>query len=89
MDNNLNLPEKQPNNNLVWAILSTCLCCLPLGIVSIVKAASVDKLWTEGKYNEARKTAEDAKKWALWSAITAAIFVLLYVVIFVIAEICG
>ena len=29
-------------NNLVWAILTTLFCCLPLGIVSIVHAAKVD-----------------------------------------------
>ena len=29
-------------NHLVWAILSTLFCCLPLGIVSIVFAAQVD-----------------------------------------------
>ena len=34
-----------PDSNLVWAILCTVLCCLPLGIVAIVKAASVEKLW--------------------------------------------
>ena len=34
-----------PPNNLVWAILSTLFCCLPLGIVSIVYAAQVN-----GKY---------------------------------------
>jgi hypothetical protein len=26
-------------NHLVWAILATLFCCLPLGIVSIVYAA--------------------------------------------------
>jgi hypothetical protein len=30
-----------PDTNLVWAILCTVLCCLPLGIVSIIKATSV------------------------------------------------
>ena len=29
-------------NHLVWAILSTLFCCLPLGIVSIVFAAQVN-----------------------------------------------
>ena len=32
----------KPDNWLVWAILSTILCCLPLGIVSIIYATKVD-----------------------------------------------
>ena len=31
-----------PPNHLVWAILSTLFCCLPLGIASIVFAAQVN-----------------------------------------------
>ncbi len=34
-----------PDNNLVWAILVTVFCCLPLGIVSIVKSSQVNTLW--------------------------------------------
>ena len=30
--------QPKPDSNLVWGILATILCCLPLGIVSIVKA---------------------------------------------------
>ena len=33
-----------PDNNLVWAILSTVLCCLPLGIVAIIKSTLVSVL---------------------------------------------
>lgn len=36
---------QKPDNNLVWGILVTILCCLPFGIVSIIKASSVDNLW--------------------------------------------
>ena len=46
-------PSPAPDNNLVWAILSTLFCCLPLGIVSIVKAASVNSLWAQGQYDQA------------------------------------
>ena len=60
-----------PDNNLVWAILSTVLCCLPLGIVSIVKASSVNGLWAAGQHEAARTAAADALKWAKWSAIAA------------------
>lgn len=60
--------EEKPSNNLVWAILSTLFCCLPLGIVSIVFAAKVDGLWSAGQYDAAREAAGKAKSWALISA---------------------
>ena len=37
-----------PPNYLVWAILSTVLCCLPLGVASIVYAAQVNSKWYAG-----------------------------------------
>jgi hypothetical protein len=67
-----------PDNNLVWAILSTVLCCMPLGIVSIIKATQVSTLWSQGQLDAARRTADEARKWAMWSAIVSLI---LYVVI--------
>ena len=39
-----------PNNNLVLGILVTIFCCLPFGIVSIVKSTSVSKLWATGDF---------------------------------------
>nr|WP_116050981.1 CD225/dispanin family protein [Amycolatopsis palatopharyngis] len=73
-----------PENHLVWAILSTVLCCLPLGIVSIVKSNQVQTLWAQGYPTEAQKAANDAKKWAMWSAIVAGIGVLLYIAFIVV-----
>src|ERR1700752_5369182 len=71
----------QPNNNLVWAILVTVLCCLPLGIVSIVKATQVSGLWAQGQYAEAQKAADDAKKYAIWGVIAAAILWVIYLIL--------
>ncbi|GAA4551035.1 CD225/dispanin family protein [Amycolatopsis samaneae] len=73
-----------PDNNLVWAILATVLCCLPLGIVAIVKSSQVNSLWFQGMHVEARKAADDAKKWAMWSAISIGIILLLYVIFIVV-----
>ncbi len=64
----------KPNTNLVWAILSTLFCCLPLGIVAIVKASQVDTLWFCGKYNEAIAAAESAKKWSIIAAVVGVLF---------------
>jgi Interferon-induced transmembrane protein len=73
-----------PNNNLVWAILTTIFCCLPLGIVAIVKAAQVNSLWAQGQHDAARKSADDAKKWSIWAAVIGAIGIALYVIFIVI-----
>lgn len=73
-----------PDNNLVWAILSTVLCCLPLGIVSIIKANQVNTLWAQGQYDAARQSADEAKKWAMWSAISTVILYVIIIVIYVI-----
>lgn len=79
----------EPDNNLVWAILATVLCCLPLGIVSIVKSTSVSKLWAVGDYAGAQAAADEAKKWAIWSAVAAVaswvVLVIFYVIIIAIA----
>jgi uncharacterized membrane protein len=69
-----------PPNNLVWAILVTILCCLPLGIVSIVYAARVDSKWAIGDAAGAYEASNKAKQWAIWGAAAAAIGVVLYLV---------
>jgi Interferon-induced transmembrane protein len=69
-----------PNNNLVWAILTTIFCCLPLGIVAIVKAAQVNGLWAQGQFDAARKAADDAKKWSIWAAVIGVVGIVLYLI---------
>lgn len=61
----------KPDNNLVWAILATVLCCLPLGVVSIIKANAVDSLWAQGDAAGAQQAADEAKRWAIWSGVVA------------------
>ncbi len=67
-----------PDNQLVPAILTTLFCCLPFGIVSIVKAAQVNSQWNSGQYDAARQSAADAKKWWRVSAIVGVVVVVLY-----------
>lgn len=74
-------PATEPDSNLGWAILSTVLCCLPLGIVSIVKATSVGRLWAMGDYAGAQQAADDAKKFAIWSAVVSVVFWLIFSIV--------
>lgn len=74
-----------PKNNLVWAILCTILCCLPLGIVSIVYAAQVNGKWAAGDYAGAQAAADKAKKFAIIGAIVGFIVTVILVIVQVVA----
>jgi hypothetical protein len=67
-----------PNNYLVWAILTTLFCCLPLGIPSIVFASQVNSKWTMGDYAGAQDSSTKAKQFAMWGAIIGGVGALLY-----------
>ena len=69
-------------NNLIWAILSTLFCCLPLGIVSIVYATQVDGLRAAGDLAGARIAADKARFWALISAVSMPALLVLWFMLF-------
>ena len=74
----------KPDNYLVWAILTTLLCCLPFGIVSIVYSSKVDSLYNAGDYMGAQNAANNAKKWAMWSAIIGGVMTVIVIILYVI-----
>ena len=45
----------KPDSGMLLAILSTIFCCLPTGIVAIIKANKVDKLYYSGDYRGAER----------------------------------
>ena len=79
-------PPMKPDNNLVWAILSTILCCLPLGIVAIVYASKVDGLYNQGDYAGAQEAADNAKKYAVMGAICGLVFIGIAFILFVLSN---
>ncbi len=71
-----------PENYLVWSILATIFCCIPLGIVAIIKSTKVNELWNLGDQMGALKASADAKKWTIYAAIIGPIFtIIMWVVI--------
>ncbi|MHB1739475.1 MAG: CD225/dispanin family protein [Actinomycetes bacterium] len=69
-----------PQNYLVWAILSTVFCCLPLGIVSIVYAAQVNSKWAAGDVAGATDASARAKRFAIIGAAVGLVVLVLYVI---------
>lgn len=85
MENN----QVKPNNHLALAIITTCLCCVPLGIVSIVKSTKVNGLYESGQYAEAQRAADDAKKYAYWGIGISAVVYILYIVLMIVGVVAG
>ncbi|MDO4320256.1 MAG: CD225/dispanin family protein [Bacteroidales bacterium] len=79
--NNVQQTLVKPDSYLVWAILTTVLCCLPFGIVAIVYASKVDGLWSGGRYQEAEDASRKAKTWSITAAVSSVVFVLIYLAI--------
>lgn len=75
--------QPRPDNNMVWAILCTVLCCLPLGIVSILSASKVDQLYAQGLYDAAVEESKKAKKWAMIGMGTGLGAVVLYILFYI------
>ena len=75
-------PPMKPDNYLVWAILTTVLCCLPFGIVSIIYASKVDGLYMQGNYQAAQDASDKAKNWAMWGAIIGGVSTILIIILY-------
>lgn len=77
-NNSFNNSMPCPSSNLVWAILSTILCCLPTGIVAIVYACKVDNLYLMGNYQGAVDASNKARNWAIGGLIANIVFCFFY-----------
>lgn len=69
----------KPKNYMVWAVLATIFCCLPLGIWSIVCASKVNKAWEKGDYVGANDASKKAKTWIIVAIILGLIVNVYYV----------
>ena len=72
----------RPSSYLALAIISTILCCLPTGIVSIIYSTKVNSAYEDGKYDEANKASRNAKTWGLVSIGIAFFGWIIYFIIF-------
>ena len=72
---------REPDNYLVWSILVTIFCCLPFGIVAIVKSTSVGKLWAQGDAAGAQAAADSAKTWCIVSAVIGVVAVVFSLIV--------
>ncbi len=76
---------QRPPSYLALAIISTILCCLPAGIVSIVYATQVNSAYEDGNYQKAMSASKNAKTWGIVSVGIALVGWILYILIFGVA----
>ena len=75
-------PQKPINGTtyLIFAIISTLLCCLPLGIVAIVYASKINSLQRNGDYAGAQNAAKKAKMFTIIGTVAALVVSIFYII---------
>jgi hypothetical protein len=74
--------NRPPDNNLVLAIITTVLCCIPVGIAAIVYASRVNPLWAQGRHDEARQAAATAQKLMVWTVVAGVAYYGLMIILY-------
>ena len=70
--------EPMPPTYMVWAVIATVFCCLPLGVAAIFFAAQVSTKYYARDFDGARKSSERAEIWIIASIVTGVLFNILY-----------
>ncbi|MGY3793397.1 CD225/dispanin family protein [uncultured Aquimarina sp.] len=81
--------QPRPNNHLALAIISTILCCMITGIVSIIYSTQVNTKYDAGDYEGAVTASKNAKLWGLIGIGVSLIGWVLYFIFFGIAIFSG
>lgn len=72
-----------PPSYLVLSILATMFCCLPTGIVAIIKSTQVGGALARGDYNAAQDASSAAMKWCVISFVLAALYLVFSMIMIV------
>lgn len=70
---------------MLWNILATLFCCLPVGIVGIIKSAKVNGATGRGDYATAREESEGAKKWLIINIVLTGLLYGAYIILAIVA----
>ena len=74
----------RPKDYLVWTILTTIGCCLPIGAIGIYFSVQVGTKWDRGDIAGAQESSRTARTLAIVSAATGIVILVAYLV-FVVA----
>ena len=78
-----NVPPVSGTAYLVWSIIVTIFCCLPLGIPGIVFASKIDKLAAMGDLAGAQDAAKKSKMFSIIGAVVGAVVIIVSIIFYV------
>lgn len=84
-----NTPMHRPDNFLVLNIIALCLCCLPGGLIGLYFSAKVNSYWDTGQWDEAHRSARNARTWFWISLATPFVLVGLLLLFLFVAVLVG
>ena len=71
-----------PRDYLVWGLLATALCFLPMGIVALVYGFRVGRAVGEGRDEDARRDSRRARRWLIATVVVGLVIYLVIAVVF-------
>lgn len=74
----------QPPSHLGLAIFTTICCCLPLGIIAILKSNKVGEYYNLKQYDAAIAASNEAKRWCIYGIVSWFIIDLILGIIYLI-----
>lgn len=72
--------KPMPNTHLAWAIFTTIFCCLFTGIISIIYATKVSKLYQQGDILGSYEKSKLANRWANIGVLLFFLPIIIYVI---------
>ena len=71
-------PEPMPNTYLIWAVITTIVCCLIPGIIAIIYSASVSSKYYAGDVEGSRRASRNAQIWCIVAIVAGVFWATLY-----------
>ncbi|XP_072182423.1 transmembrane protein 233-like [Diadema setosum] len=75
--------EPMPNDHLLLAIMVTIFCCLPLGIVALIKSIQVKDKYKEGDIAGSVEASKSTKRWSIAGVIIGIIMLVVCIVMLI------
>lgn len=70
--------EPMPDTYLVWSVLATLMCCLPVGIIAILYSTKVSTRYYARDIEGAKRASEKAQYWIIGSIVLGLVMQTVY-----------